>query len=676
MKRILLIQILFLTIICLAGEKFQVDSQTKLPSWELNGETLLAVPEEGLWSIATDWQRDWMDGWKHAQPEKMEKSGDWVILSGKMVLPQGILLLRDAYREEKKGVIQCRRRYEWQGSEILPHVNLSVRLRLKGERMQVFMPGILYYGNKNGAKVNPNVIPVYTGAPGEFAVFEEHRFPMPFAMLENAERKYAAALHTTPSPVRGAVLDDQWWSLGVEAGEGYTDLVLYSGPIGYNGKRGVAKALQTAPMPYTQTYIDMEPGRIIEKEFRVELYSIEAEGTAFQRPLYTSLDLYKPYDAELFTDYQTIIREKYRFAKNRWIDFGKGAEGFNMYDPSQGKSIVMGWCGQADSPGYALQLLEKDLDDEDIPGMIQRSLDFLSTYPVNAETGMFPVGFNGRDFYGGDPVSCGQAMYNFSKAIVHAREKGNYKTERWEKFLRECCEGQSRRILREDWNPRSTAEAFCIAPLVIASKLFGEEIYKKAAEKAAKIFADRHLKMNGCYWGGTLDATCEDKEGAWAAFQGFLELYELEQTEEYLQWAKHAMDVCLSYVVVWDIPLPPGRMADYHFRSTGWTVVSPQNQHIDVYGVLFAPEVYRMGMYLKDERLKKLAKVMYRSCFQLTNPYGSQGEQLQQTNFAQRGDMSNVHKLRGGYSEGWTVFWITAHFLNAAAKFEEMGVRP
>lgn len=85
-------------------------------------------------------------------------------------------------------------------------------------------------------------------------------------------------------------------------------------------------------------------------------------------------------------------------------------------------------------------------------------------------------------------------------------------------------------------------------------------------------------------------------------------------------------------------------------------------------------KVYKMGIYLKDDRLKKLAKVMYRSCFQLTNAYGAQGEQLQQTNFAQHGDMSNVHKLRGGYSEGWTVFWITAHFLNAAAKFKEMKV--
>lgn len=676
MKRFLWIQIVLTMVMAISAKaQFQMDSHTMSPLWKLNGNKLLTTPEEGLWSIATEWQQDWMGGWKHARPEKMERSGDWIIVSGKMVFPQGTLLLRDAYREEN-GKVRCRRRYEWQGKDTLPHVNLSVRFRLKGEKMQAFMPGILYYGNKNGAKVNPDIIPVYTGTPGEFAVFEDHRFPMPFVMLEHAKGNYAAALHTTPSPVRGAVLDDQWWSMGVEAGDGYTDFVLYSGPIGYNRKYGVAKALQFSSMPYTQTYIDMEPGRVIEKEFCLELYEIEREGTGFQRPLYTSLDLYKPYDAESFADYRTIVREKFRFAKNRWIDFGKGMEGFNMYVLSQGKSIVMGWCGQADSPGYALQLLEEELGDKDIPSMIQHSMDFLSTYPVDAETGMFPVGFNGKDFYGGDPVSCGQAMYNFAKAIVQARKTKRFKVGKWETFLRKCCDGQSRRILKRDWNPNSTAEAFLIAPLAIVSELFGETAYRQAAEKAAKTFAERHLKMNGCYWGGTLDATCEDKEGAWAAFQGFLELYELEHTDEYLQWAKHAMDVCLSYVVVWDIPLPAGRMADYHFRTTGWTVVSPQNQHIDVYGVLFAPEVYKMGIYLKDDRLKKLAKVMYRSCFQLTNAYGAQGEQLQQTNFAQHGDMSNVHKLRGGYSEGWTVFWITAHFLNAAAKFEEMNVEP
>ena len=309
-------------------------------------------------------------------------------------------------------------------------------------------------------------------------------------------------------------------------------------------------------------------------------------------------------------------------------------------------------------------------------------MDFLSTFPVDETNGLFPVGFDGNDFYGGDHVSCGQAMYNFSKAIETAKlnnlnnKHNRIATSKWELFLKKTCDGQVRRIMDSSWNPHSTAEGFYMAPLAIASVLFENANYRHAAEKIAQTYADRHLSMNGCYWGGTLDATCEDKEGAWAAFQGFLELYERFADEKYLDWAKHAMDVCLSYVVVWDIPLPAGRLADFNFKSTGWTVVSPQNQHIDVYGVLFAPEVYKMGVYLKDDRLMSLARVMYRSCFQLTDVYGSQGEQLQQTNFAQRGDMSNVHMLRGGYSEGWTVFWITAHFLNAAARFVEIDVTP
>ena len=48
---------------------------------------------------------------------------------------------------------------------------------------------------------------------------------------------------------------------------------------------------------------------------------------------------------------------------------------------------------------------------------------------------------------------------------------------------------------------------------------------------------------------------------------------------------------------------------------------------------------------------------------------------MMHTNYAQSGDMSEVSILRGGYSEHWTVFWITAHFLNAAARFREMGVK-
>ena len=667
---------LIIALLCLLGGTLRAQTQFTIeaggPAWKLDGRTLLSAPAEGLWSIATAWENDWPAQWVHATPTSRTQSGEWTILTATVRIHNGEMFLRDAYRELPNGLTQCIRRYQWNGPDTLRRATLSVRMAMEGEHLMPLLPGILYYGNPNGAQVNPNIIPVYGGNEGDFAIFEDHRYPQPFAMLESASGRYAAAVHTTPSPVRGAMLNDQWWSMGIENRGSQSEFVLLSGPIGYNGRHSVAKALQFSPMTYTDPYLDLEPGRVIEKEFFVELYPIDRPGTGFQRPLYHSIDLHKPFDADRFPSFDEILRTKYKFAQSRWME--GAAPGYNMYDSSMRRDIVMGWCGQADSPGFALQVLEGRLgNDPRIVDQVQRSLDFLTQSPMIGG-GLFAVGYQTAEqrWYGGDPVSCGQAMYNFARAIEQARGDKRYDTRKWETFLQKVCDSVSARILAADWNPRSTAEAFFIAPLAIASELFRNTTYEEAAVRAGELFASRHL-ANASYWGGTLDATCEDKEGAWAAFQAFLELYERFGEARYLEWAKHAMDVCLSYVVVWDIPLPAGRMTDHHFKTTGWTVVSPQNQHIDIYGVLFAPEVYRMGQILKNRSLQRLAEVMFRSCIQLTDPFGSQGEQFQQTNFAQHGDMSNVHKLRGGYSESWTVFWITAHFLNAAAKFELMG---
>ncbi len=71
---------------------------------------------------------------------------------------------------------------------------------------------------------------------------------------------------------------------------------------------------------------------------------------------------------------------------------------------------------------------------------------------------------------------------------------------------------------------------------------------------------------------------------------------------------------------------------------------------------------------------------MKRSCGQLLDPYGSQGEQPHHTNYAQHGrfrkllESGHVSGIRGEYVEEWTVFWITAHFLNAAAQLKELGL--
>lgn len=634
----------------------------------------LVSPEEGLWSIATGWENGWPDTWHHSNPLKMQELGDWTILTGHLELPGGRWLLRDAYKPVN-GMIKCIRRFEWQGKESIDSITLSVRWTVPGDLLEPFLPGILYYGNPSGGINSPERVPVYHGNPGETAIFEEHRYPMPFACLESAraDQMFGAAIHTVPSPVKNRKLADHWWSMGIRTQEGLAEFNLLSGPIAYNHEKSVAKALQSGPLTYDNTYMTVEPGTVIEKTFYLDIYEIATEGTAFQRPVHQSLDIFKPFYTDDLPTFDEIIQSKYLFAKSRWVE-DKQYRGFNMYPDIHIPEIVMGWAGQAASCGYALQVLQKHIQDQEIQRMVQQSLDFLSTSKVTKEG--FPVRFNvtTKEWYSPDHVSMGQSMYNFAKAVQAGRKNGFWDTEKWEIFLRNTCDFAAKRILNNDWYPRSTAEGFYIAPLALASNLFGENRYREAAVKSATHYAERHLSMREPYWGGTLDARCEDKEGAWAAFQGFLAVYELTGKKKHLAWARHACDVVLSYTVIWDIPLPPGRMSDHFFKTRGWTVVSPQNQHIDVFGVYYAPDIYRMGEITNNENLKKLAKVMFRSCGQLTDPFGSQGEQLQQTNFAQRGDMTEIHKLRGGYSESWTVFWITAHFLNAAARFEEMGV--
>jgi hypothetical protein len=265
-------------------------------------------------------------------------------------------------------------------------------------------------------------------------------------------------------------------------------------------------------------------------------------------------------------------------------------------------------------------------------------------------------------------------MEGFARAIIAARQHGGIDTSSWEALLKKAATMHSARILRDDWHPRSTSEGFYVSPLCKAAQLFDNAEFRKAAIKAANHYARRHVNMREPYWGGTLDAQCEDKEGALAGFQAFLAVYEMTHEKQYLEWAEHAMDVALSYTVLWDIDLPASRLRDHALKTRGWTIVSAQNQHLDVYAVLFTPEIWRMGSYLGRDDLKRLAAVMFRSCGQLTDPFGSQGEQIQHTNFGQYGDVNDVFHLRGGYSEGWTVFWITAHFLNAAGQFQAMGI--
>lgn len=104
----------------------QLKFEEKRPLFLLENGTVITTPEEGMWSVATGWKNDWMTGWVHANPAAIEVFNEWTILKGEMQLPEGMLLLRDAYREVKPGLIRCIRRFEWRGEKELSPLTLSL----------------------------------------------------------------------------------------------------------------------------------------------------------------------------------------------------------------------------------------------------------------------------------------------------------------------------------------------------------------------------------------------------------------------------------------------------------------------------------------------------------------------------------------------------------------------
>eukprot|EP00747_Dinoflagellata_sp_TGD_P030626 gnl/TRDRNA2_/TRDRNA2_134766_c1_seq1.p1 gnl/TRDRNA2_/TRDRNA2_134766_c1~~gnl/TRDRNA2_/TRDRNA2_134766_c1_seq1.p1 ORF type:complete len:397 (+),score=51.06 gnl/TRDRNA2_/TRDRNA2_134766_c1_seq1:122-1192(+) len=341
---------------------------------------------------------------------------------------------------------------------------------------------------------------------------------------------------------------------------------------------------------------------------------------------------------------------------------------------NQYNQYVMGWAGQSEAPGYSLQVLASRLKRPELQSVAHRALDLLAQAPFSEGAG-FRLAVNGRTarWTEGNFLSQGQAMSAFARAIRVGRAQGT-NTSSWEAFLLRASTIHSERILQSSWRPHSTNEAFLVQPLCLAAELFHKERFVDAAVKAGLHYIERHIGVSEPFWGGTLDASCEDKEGVWAGFEAFLALHKATGHSKFLDAAEYAADMLLTYTYLWDVSLPPGRLRNHGFRSRGWTSVSVQNMHLDVYGVLYTPHLWHLGSLRGRPELQKLAELMYRTCGQLVDADGGQGEQLQQTRFSQAGGETNPDLFQGGYVESWSVFWITAHFLTAAANFEEMGV--
>ncbi len=627
----------------------------------------LFIPAGEYWAVAAGFDGRKPDRWYYAAVTEVEPVGDAVVLAGTLTLPEGVLFLTDCC-EIKNGLLNIRRRWSYRGKR-MDHVTLSYRFRQAGTG-RILIPGILYYGNPAG-KNTPGV-PYLNGVPGEKAFFEEHRMPMPFAASESSDGTEMAAIHPLPSPVPFADGNDIWWSCGVEYAGNFTELAGFSGFVSCNGMDGAVKNGQKSIVPLPGDGMSLIDHMTVEKSFRLQLAPVEKRGSGFIPAVDAALKLYPlnpvPVDAG------ELIRKKYRYALSR--EYQDGAIAGSLFNiPENGSlSIVFGWCGRSETLGFAAPWIGEKCGDDKAWERAEKYFDFLVTSPVNENGFCVEYYIDDRKFQEYNFVSQGQTMETFAMALTALKGSGRPVKQAYLEFLRRVCRFFHDRVMAADWHPVSTNEAFFGAPLAMASKLLDAPEFAESSLKIADHYMMRHLSMDEPYWGGTLDASCEDKEGAVAAMSAFYAAWELTGSEKYIRAAGHATAVYLSYLQVWNIPLPPGRLSDNGFTSAGWTAASVQNMHLDVYGVWVAPLLWKIGKALNNKKWQDLAWPTFVNCGQMTDIYGSQGEQFEQTNFCQQSFRIPDAPLRGGYSENWVVFWITAAFLNSAAQFELMGI--
>ena len=126
----------------------------------------------------------------------------------------------------------------------------------------------------------------------------------------------------------------------------------------------------------------------------------------------------------------------------------------------------------------------------------------------------------------------------------------------------------------------STSAAIASGGLALASKRYGHKPYLHVAEEAARKY-HRDYVLKGYTTGGPGEAlSCPDAESAFALLEAYMALYEVTNSQEWLDCAQELLPICASWVVSYDFELPKeSALGKAGAKTTGSVVASVQNKH-------------------------------------------------------------------------------------------------
>ena len=156
--------------------------------------------------------------------------------------------------------------------------------------------------------------------------------------------------------------------------------------------------------------------------------------------------------------------------------------------------------------------------------------------------------------------------------------------------------------------------------LVMGYRYFGKKQYLEAARKTVD-YLEKNIISKSDYFSSTLDANCEDKEAAIAAVTATYYLAAVTKGKErqhYIDLCEKAAYFALSWYYMWDVPFAQGQMlGDLGLKTRGWSNVSVENNHIDVF-VFELPHIVKwLGAQKSNTRFLKMHDVIFNSLSQL-----------------------------------------------------------
>ena len=156
--------------------------------------------------------------------------------------------------------------------------------------------------------------------------------------------------------------------------------------------------------------------------------------------------------------------------------------------------------------------------------------------------------------------------------------------------------------------------------LVMGYRYFGKKQYLEAARRTVD-YLEQNIISKSDYFSSTLDANCEDKEAAIAAVTATYYLAAVTKGKErqrYIDLCEKAAYFALSWYYMWDVPFAQGQMlGDLGLKTRGWSNVSVENNHIDVF-VFELPHIVKwLGQQKGNQRFLQMHDVIFNSLSQL-----------------------------------------------------------